>query len=169
MNDDKKNSTLDALLKYSENQLKPDEPYVAQRINDDPENQVALLIDDWFRAREWDVGRYEAKARYNPETNAYTSKVMPVGVPDRMGLTPQGEPVYVEIKAPGKRSTFNIDRNYRQRNFLILKINYGAFGCVVDSVELLEQTYINWVKVKNSLGKNEAKEFLLNCLPKKRA
>lgn len=135
--------------------------------NKTPEKDVAKECLTWMRSQGWDVEIYEAKAVYNPD-GTYRNSHMKAGVCDCMGITPIGVPVYVEFKAKGCRSTFNADDNHRQREFLLKKIEYLGFGVVIDSVERLETTWAEYIRLKNGWGESAARDFLMDQLPKKR-
>lgn len=133
--------------------------------NKKPEKLVEKACLDWMRSLSWDVNIYEAKAVYNPD-GTYRSNRMIAGVSDCMGLTPDGIPVYVEFKAKDKRSTFNLSKNNRQRDFLVNKIKYCAFAVVVDSVEKLNEYWIGYKEVCVQSGKLHARDYLMSVLPK---
>jgi hypothetical protein len=135
--------------------------------NDDPEKRVGAECLAWMRSNNWDVDIFEAKATRTAGGGFHASS-MPAGVSDCMGISPIGEALYVEFKAPGKRSTFNTSKGSKQRSFLLKKINHYAFGCVVDSKQLLEKTYKEYTEIKNLKGRCAAKFYLLHALPKRR-
>lgn len=137
------------------------------RKNKKPEKDVEADCLKWMKAQSWDVGIYEAK-NTKDKFGSYLASRMPPGTCDCMGITPYGIPIYVEFKAKGNRSSFNLDRNIRQREFLIDKINYFGFGCVVDSVSLLDQVWNEFFHMIKNDCKFKAREYLLNALPQKK-
>jgi len=118
----------------------------------------------WMRAMKWDVEVYEAKATYDPRAGCYRNQAMKAGTTDCMGTLPNGLSVIVEFKAPGKLATFNQDRNHKQKEFVIKKINTNAFAVVVDSVERLKELYYEWAVIKE-VKPSTAIDFLLKALP----
>jgi hypothetical protein len=77
------------------------------------------------------------------------------GYADVSGNTYDGLSIYIELKAPGKRSTLRDN----QRDFLVKKIKSGCFAGVVDSVSCLETLWNNY---NDALDKKKA---LLDLLP----
>lgn len=86
---------------------------------------------------------------------------MKAGTVDCQGVTPNGQFVAVEFKAPTKRSTFNASKNCRQREYLMNKIKSNAFGCVVDSARLLQKI---WETYQN-LDPEFRQAYLMTQLP----
>jgi len=71
----------------------------------------------------------------------------------------------IEFKAAGRLSTFNKEKNFAQRKFLIDKINANNFACVVDSAERLDLIYKRWADIKKNSGINMARAYLISMLP----
>lgn len=136
-----------------------------KRKNGKPEKLVEAECLAWMRFMGWDVAIYESKATFNPHKQRYVSASMRAGNSDCMGITSEGFAVYVEFKAKGKLSTFANEKNLRQQDFLISKINHGAFACVVDCVSLLEAYYIQWMQ-RRTIDVASAKMFLVEQLPR---
>lgn len=157
-------STLDALNKYYQNQL-PKEPTEgpARAPNKAPEKEVEKACLTWMRARGWSVEIFESKATYSPRAGRYIQQSMKAGVCDCMGSDDLGLGVAIEFKAPGKLSSFNREGNFNQRNFIVGKINANCFACVVDSVSRLETIYLRWVELRSDMG--SARNYLLSMLP----
>jgi hypothetical protein len=162
MSDEYKKRIKAAVLSHSARQLKSLSP---KRKNMKPEKLVETECLLWMRSQGWDVSIYESKATYNPAAGRYISSSMRAGTADCMGTTNQGIAVFIEFKAKGKLSTFGNSRNFRQQEFLISKINHGAFSCVVDSVDILKAYYIQWMKIRDE-NTEAAKQFLFINLPK---
>ena len=135
--------------------------------NKKPEKEVEKDCLKWMRALGWDVNIYEAKAILTKSGERVNSH-MPPGVSDCMGITPYGEPAYVEFKAKGSRSTFNLEKRHKQKEFMLNKIKRHGFGCVVDSVTMLDETYNHWRSLRLKGLTKEARQYLFDCLPKKR-
>lgn len=146
--------------------IKQNKPKSARR-NSKPEKQTQIECIAFMRSIGWSIDIYEAKATWNPEQQIWKNQGMKSGTVDCIGCTNNGHSVFVEFKAKGKLSTFNRDENYKQRNFLIDKINHGAFGCVVDCKDLLAEIYLKWIVYHKSGQQQDAINFLLSSLPQK--
>jgi hypothetical protein len=122
-----------------------------------PEKLVEQQVKAWcFKNNIW-VNVYDSKATFSPITKSFKrTSAMRIGQPDLMGLNNQGLFVAIELKAPTKEKVCRIE----QRDFLVKVIEQGGFGCVVSSVETLNELYSNYIKTKD-------KDFLINALPKK--
>lgn len=116
----------------------------------------------YMRELGWDVETYESKATWSGD--GWKNQSMKAGTPDCQGVMPDGTAVAVEFKAPGKLSTFNLDKNYRQKEFIEKRISQNAFACVVDSVDRLHEIYSAW-KYQKMLGPELAREYLMRMLP----
>lgn len=162
MSEDYKARVQRAIMKHAERELKKNEP---KRKHNKPEKLVEKDCLDWMRSKGWDINIYESKATYSPSAGRYMAQSMKAGTCDCIGISNEGEPVFVEFKAKGKCSTFAKEKNMRQQDFLIAKINLGAFACVVDSANLLEAYYIQWKRRKEE-SFDAAKAFLLDVLPR---
>lgn len=122
-----------------------------------PEKDVEKFCLEWARNQGWNVNIYEAKSTWNESLGRYINQSIIPGHPDMAGNTDFGLAAYVELKAPGKRSTIRL----AQWEFLVAKIETGCFAVCVDSAQALE-IYWNGFKAANN-----KKQFLLNVLPKK--
>ncbi len=106
-----------------------------------PEKLVESQVVSWYLCKNWDMSIIDSKGQFSRAAGCYKqSKAAPIGFPDSVGDTDNGEPAYVEFKAHKKRSTASEE----QLTFLIKKIIRGAFGCVIDSVDNLQKTYSLW-------------------------
>ena len=138
-----------------------------KRRNKSPEkDEVQKPCMSWMRASGWDVEVYEAKATFDPRRGVWRNQAMRAGVCDCQGITPKGEPVYIEFKARGRLKTFWLLKNFNQQEFLISKINFGAFGVVVDSSDLLQRLYTKWSELRAADPKASI-QFLIDSLPPK--
>ena len=166
---DHKKSTADALNRFYQKQAdevahKPSEKASKRAPNKAPEKDVERECLAWMRARGWTVAIFESKAKWNASAERFTSTGMKFGTCDCMGNTDDGISVAVEFKAPGALSSFNSEKRYLQRKFIVDRINTNAFACVVDSAKRLETIYQTWRTLRaTELGK--AREFLLASLP----
>ena len=103
----------------------------------------------------WDITIIEAKANYSEESGRYTHGAVASGYPDLSGDMPGGLAVYIETKAPGKRSTIRP----AQHAFLIRKISNGCFAICCDSIVYFDRVFSEWQASGNR------KALLLKELP----
>jgi hypothetical protein len=160
--DDYKQRVKAACEKFASRQLNRE--HTTYRKNDKPEQLVVSTCIKWMRAQGWDAHTIESKAQWDKDQEIYRAKAAPVGFSDCVGCLPNGCAVFVEFKAKGKLSTLKD----HQRIFLEGKINKNCFACCVDSVDQLEKTYKGWRDLKNRGQHVDARQFLLELLPKKR-
>jgi hypothetical protein len=152
MNDYKKR-VQNAIDKYHKRQER-----VPRRTNQKPEKHITkpqvLLI-----CKQLGFMIYEIEAStYNPITKIKSSYAnVPAGWPDLCGIGPNGEALFIELKAPGRRSNLSEDQYY----FLFTAINHNAFAVVVDSGESLKIQWSQWIL------DSKDKSILLQNLPKK--
>jgi hypothetical protein len=155
-------SAKDALNKYYLNQMpRPSKP---RRRNKKPEAELEKHIKALFIELNFSMNKVEAKAVYNPRAGTYLRGQTDAGVSDWVGCTPDGFGCFVEVKAPGRRSTLKP----HQRIFLEAKINCGAFAVCVDSTELLSSTWFAW-QHRRAMDPMLARNYLLKALPKQGA
>lgn len=134
------------------------------RRNTNPEKCVEEACVIWMKSQNWTGQVYESKAKLI--NGRWQSSGLKFGHSDWMGNTPDGITACVEFKAPGARSSFNKEKNHRQRQFIIERINSNCFACVVDSADCLSATYFVWQKLREHDGMERAKQYLLDALPK---
>lgn len=123
--------------------------------NKTPEKDFVKLILKHLRSLGWSVDIVDSAAVYSKEAGMYLNSMARVGMSDIVGNTPTGVAVFIEAKAPSKRSTVRPD----QREFLIQKIDTNCFAIVCDSVEYFERVFNAWIKSENK------KALLLKELP----
>jgi hypothetical protein len=123
-----------------------------------PEKNVEAQIVPWLKMKGFFCHVVESKATYSKNRGCYFRGNAPVGFPDIVGIGPYGEPVFIELKAPGKTKTLRAE----QREFLLEVIHRGGFGICVDSCELLAEAYKEWI------SSGRSKSMMLFYLPKKR-
>ncbi len=114
----------------------------------------------WLKANSFSCHAIEAKAVYSFEAGRYMSGQTAPGVADIFGCSAEGVAVFIELKAPGRRCTLK----EHQRAFLIAKINAGAFGVCVDSVECLAGAWSEFSH-RRKMDTQLAKALLLSHLP----
>lgn len=148
---DRKDRVKNAIGKY----LTKNEPRV-QRRNEHPEKEVVKAILEYGKTKGWDIEVIDAKAVFNEKEGRYLTGQVAPGYPDVSGNNGLGHALYIEAKAPGKRSTVRDD----QVTFLLRKIGTNSFAVVVDSTELLEELYNGWLLAENK------KAFLLRAMPR---
>lgn len=139
--DDHRKSTLAAMNRYFTKQARKDSPKPKRAPNKRPEKDLEKEVLVWLRDNGFSCHVIEAKATYNPKAGAYISAPVIKGMPDIVGCTPKGVACFIELKAPGRRSTLKP----HQRNFLKTKITYGCFSVCVDSVAMLEKFYADFM------------------------
>ncbi len=130
--------------------------------NKSPEADLEKLLRLQFVALGFSMNKIEAKAVYNHDAGRYVSGQAEAGVADYFGCCPDGMGCFVEVKAPGRRSTLKA----HQRLFLVEKISKGCFAVCVDSVELFCKTWAEWDRLRRRYQKHIAIQFLLAELPK---
>lgn len=138
---------------YAKKQLGSSRPRAKR--NASPEKDLVKLILKACETRGWSCHVVESKAVYNASAGRYISGQTVQGFTDIVGCDNQGISMWIEVKAPGKRSTLK----EHQRQFLIEKISKNAFAVCIDSVELLYGTYAGWLDAQNK------KSYLLKLLP----
>lgn len=127
--------------------------------NDKPEAKFSLQLKKHIESLGWSIDIIEAKANYSETSGRYTNGAVTAGYSDISGNMPNGRAVYVEVKAPGKRS--NVSPG--QHEFLTRKINTNCFAIVCDSIEYFDRVLMSWqMKLAD---KELAKNYLLSELP----
>lgn len=158
-------SAKDALNKFYRKQMAAQERAQGpRRKNTRPEFEVKKAVLAWLKENGFSCHAIEAKAVYSYEAGRYLSGQTVPGVADIFGSTPDGIACFIELKAKGRKSTLKP----HQYEFLVAKIEVGAFAVCVDSVQCLAQVSEQW----RALQKTDppgAKTLLLEHLPKVRA
>jgi len=126
-----------------------------KRHNAKPEKEVEEEVLEWCRSCGWDVNVIEAKSTWNERAGRYISQSVTPGYPDISGNTDVGLSIYIELKAPGKRSTLRPE----QYSFLLRKINTGCFAVCVDSASYLETI---WKAYNNCYNRREFLKSILH-------
>jgi hypothetical protein len=111
-------------------------------------------------AEGFSVHVVESKAVYSARAGRYLRGMTTTGMSDLVAASPKGQAVFIEAKAPGKRSSLRP----AQRDFLLGKIECHAFAVCVDSLEQLQKAWAHW----GVLGDTEAAVFLRAHLPSER-
>ena len=173
MSEEHKKRVTDALNKYYERQDREirklnglDGP---RRRNDKPEKEVEKACLAWMRAPEqdWLVEIYEAKSTL--KDGVWRQQAMKAGTCDCMGSLPNGIGVAIEFKAPGRLASFNSEKRFLQRKFIVDRINSNNFACVTDSVERLKIIYEKWRELRSeNVDFGVARNYLLSMLPQQR-
>lgn len=173
MSEEHKKRVTDALNKYYAKQDKEirklnglDGP---RRKNEKPEKEVEKACLQYMREQNWLVEIYEAKSTYDPAKGIYRQQAMKAGTCDCMGTLPDGIGVAIEFKAPGRLSSFNAEKRFKQRKFIVDKINSNSFACVTDSVDRLKIIYEKWRELReNNTDFGVARNYLLSMLPQQK-
>jgi hypothetical protein len=150
-----------ALLKYSAKQLETRK--INKRKNNKPEQETVKDCMKWLKENGFSMSVVESKAVFSVASGGYFKGKAEPGFPDCVGCTPEGIGAFIEFKAKGRMSTLRL----AQKVFLKEKILKGAFACVADCPEIIEQNYTKWNNVrKQDLDGSIA--YLMSCLPTKK-
>lgn len=153
-------SAADALYKFSTRQLKQlERERKLKRKNGKPELQVQREVMKWLKANGFSCNVVESKAVYSKNAGRYLNSQTIPGFSDIAGACPNGLGCFIELKAPGRRSTLRSG----QRAFLMDKINIGCFAVVVDSIEMLANIWNEFTrryKMEPELAKNLLRKHL---------
>lgn len=152
-----KASTKKAIDKY----LNKHNPSKKKRKNKSPEKDFEKKVCDWLKQNNFSYFVAEAKSTYSPKAQRYIAQSITPGASDIMAVDSLGHACFIELKAPGKRSTIRPN----QHDFLSDKINFNAFAVCTDSIEHLSGKYFEWIQIKINQSFEEARQFLLNDLP----
>lgn len=157
-----KQRVKDAIAKFE----KKSEPKIeiAKRKNGAPEKEFETEALRWLRTNGFHVSIVESKATYNPKAGRYISQSVKQGFVDVVGNHNTGIAVYIELKAPGRRSTLRMN----QREFLLEKIESGCFGACVDNIEILQNQWEKFKKFRTANQIGLSKDFLRAALPTER-
>lgn len=121
----------------------------------DREGPVVIEIKNALEKVGFSIHRVEARAVWNPDAGRYMDGQTEASFPDLCGCGPDGESVWVEVKAKGKRFA----TSYGQFEFLKEKIIKGCFAIVADQPDFALKNFLRW---KNH---PTPKKFLLSLLP----
>jgi hypothetical protein len=145
-----------AIEKFTMKQDKKDKG--PTRKNSKPEKELEKEVLALLRSWGWSVAVVESKSTYDPRAGRYISQSIKQGFSDLVGNTDQGLSIYIELKAPRRRSTLRL----KQREFLVEKINSGCFAVCIDSTRMLEDV---WNNFNRDIGHGNRRSYLLSCLP----
>jgi hypothetical protein len=135
------------------------------RHNASPEKDLEKIILEWMRKNGFHVNVVESKATFSHTQQRFISNSVKSGFADIVGNHNSGIAVFVELKAPGRRSTLREN----QREFLLSKIETGCFAVCVDSVEMLCAQWDEFLTHKRRNQHLLAVDFLKVALPAKKA
>lgn len=150
-----------AVDNWSIKQLKKDSPsLLPKKKNKTPEADFLKKLKKHIEENHgWSLDVIDSKGQFSEDAQRYVYGKTRSGYSDMSGNMLNGLASYLEVKAPGKRSTLRED----QMNFLIEKINSNCFAIVTDSIEHFEMILEKFKKAENR------KAILLNDLPKGKA
>lgn len=154
-------SAEQALKRYYQRQAR--QASKRRRTNGRPEWElVKKPILAWAKDNGWCLSSIESRAVYDPAAGRYVHGMAVAGTADLFGNAPCGTAVYLELKAPGRRSTLKP----HQHDFLVQRISTNAFAGCIDSLESFIQL---WDKFKQAQtqGASTARDFLLGDLPQR--
>jgi hypothetical protein len=141
---DKLKGTRAALSRFYEKEAKRVEREMnpVRQKNEKPEEAVVQALLKFFKEHPetFSVNRVESKAVYSSAAGRYMEGQAEEGFSDLIGCDSEGFALYIEVKAPGRRSSIRPS----QEVFLLQKIKMRAFAAVVDSVELFQTLYSSW-------------------------
>lgn len=125
--------------------LDKNQPHVARKKhNGKPEKEVEKEVLVWCRARGWAVNVVESKSTWSEKQRRYISQSVIPGMSDLVGNTDEGLSVYIELKAPGHRSSLRMS----QYLFLMKKIETGCFAVCTDGVNHLSEVWETYLKAE---------------------
>lgn len=153
MADDYKKRVENAIYSYYERQQP--KKVTPRKKNEKPEAEFMLLFKKYLEGLGWSVDIIESKGVFNEEAGRYMHGKTRPGYPDISGNMCNGLAIYIETKAPGRRSTVRPD----QREFLINKIASNCFAIVCDSINYFDRVFAEWQESPNK------KAFLLKEIP----
>lgn len=152
----------EAMQKHHEKLWKQSLVQPRKEKNQTPELAEQMLVLNYLESIGWLMTEVDSKAVYSEKLGTYVSGNATVGTSDLVGCTESGLGSFVEMKAPGRRSTL---KNH-QREFLVERIYKGSFACCSDGVEHISGLIAAW----NSLSSlAEKKALLLQDLPPEKA
>jgi hypothetical protein len=143
-------SARDALMSFSSKQTK--KARTNKRKNKRPEQEVVKEIIKWGKQNGFSLDVIEASGG----RNAYGAITVKSGYSDISGCDRNGYACYLEVKARGRISTIRPN----QYDFLLKKIQYGAFAGCFDNVESLNHIYFNWLNMRENGDIDRAKKYL---------
>jgi hypothetical protein len=151
----------DALMRYYQRQVKElEREQRPKRKNAKPEFELKKAVMKWLGENGFSCHTIESKATYSFSASRYLSGQSEPGMSDIVGCTPDGIGAFIELKAPGRRSTLK----EHQREFLVSKIKLGAFAVCVDSVKALEEVWTEF-QHRRRMEPMLARTILLRHLP----
>jgi len=164
MIDDYKLRIKKAVEKFNENLLKESQSLTETKKYDCPERKTQHEILKFARSLGWSLDVVDAKNVWDYKTESYSRHVVASGFSDLCGCNDFGHAIYIEVKAPKKRSTL---RDH-QREFLLTKINKNCFAVCSDGVEHLNKVYLTWLELFKNSEFEKARSFLIADLPCKK-
>ena len=128
--------------------------------NSGPEKKITEeAILDLGLSLGFDFTVIDTAAVWNPIAQKFQRRQASESLPDLIGNHGRVS-VWVELKAPGRRSAVNQSKD--QRKFLIRKIKSGCFACVTDGPVHFRALWIRWQRCQNEA---ERYQLLMNDLP----
>lgn len=131
----------------------PSKPKRATK-NSAPEKDFVKEVMIWLDTHSFSCHVVESRAVFNPKIGRYLSSQAVPGFPDIVGCDQYGRSVWIEVKAPGKRSTVKP----HQLDFLKGKIANNCFAVCIDSIQDLSTWYKEWMQV------GDGRQYLLSKL-----
>lgn len=159
IDDEQRRRISGAIDKY----IKKNEPKTSfdTRKNGAPEKDLEQVVMPWLKTNGFSVNVIESKATYDLKAGRYIGQSVKQGFVDIAGNYKTGLGVFIELKAPGKRSTLRP----AQREFLLDKIETGCFAVCIDSLMLLKNQFERFMLHQKHGQYQLAKDFLKAALP----
>ena len=132
------------------------------RKNQKPEKLVEAELVKWYEIKKWSMEVVDSKATFSVSRGMYKSTLIS-GFSDSVGCDSNGHSAYVEFKAFGHHKAIHHKKNAHQKEFLLNKIDHGAFAVCIDSSLLLETYYNTWATIRAS-SVQDAQSYLRGLL-----
>lgn len=159
MNKNRRESIMNAINSFEQKNKPKKVTRNRKKKNSSPESdfvkdflKIVKSLDGYF-----EIHTIEAKAVWNVDAGRYVNGQAESSFPDMVGNDIYGNVLYIEAKAPGKRSTLSLG----QYKFLKRKIEMNCFAVCIDSIDSFKELYKKWLKSSRECKK----QLLLNELP----
>lgn len=153
-------SAKTALFNYYKKQMKRERRVKKNKKNNAPEKDLEKSVRAWLDKMLFSYSVVESKAVFSRSANRYLKGQTEAGFSDIVATSDEGYSCFIELKSPGKLSTLRP----LQYEFLKDKISKNAFAVCIDSVDLLESLWLEWLKRKEA-STDQSKAWLMGKLP----
>jgi hypothetical protein len=153
-----KASTLKALNNFMAKDARKKAPKKNRSTkNKSPEKALVKLLITEAKAMGMELAVVDSAAVFSVSAGCYLGSQTSESLPDLIGDDDMGRVIYLEAKAPGKRSTLKP----HQYDFLKRKIERGCFACCSDNPKHFRRLYEAWL----DLDRLARARYLLEDLP----